>query len=157
MRVLLAYARVRACVCARVRACACVPNLVSSNAAINACEKGMQWEAALGLVLEMCLRLLMPIVMRRSATIGACDKGKHWEEALGLMREMGRRLLTPDVMSYNATINTCEKGIQREAMQEFAAIVANVIEAFRAHADACTFPPSAGFCAIQSEVLCTGR
>ncbi len=33
-----------------------MPNIVSYNAVISACEKGEQWEAALGLLLEMVRR-----------------------------------------------------------------------------------------------------
>ncbi len=34
------------------------PNLVSCNAAISACEKGNQWEGALGLLQQMVYQLL---------------------------------------------------------------------------------------------------
>ena len=64
------------------------PNVVSFNAAIGACEKGKQWEEALGLLLEMAHQLLTPNVVSWSAAISACEKGKQWEGALGLLREM---------------------------------------------------------------------
>ena len=39
------------------------PNVVSWNAAISACEKGKQWEGALGLLQEMVHQLLTPNVV----------------------------------------------------------------------------------------------
>ena len=39
------------------------PNVVSWSAAISACEKGKQWEGALGLLQEMVRQLLTPDVV----------------------------------------------------------------------------------------------
>ena len=39
------------------------PNVVSWSAAIGACEKGKQWEGALGLLQEMVRHLLRPDVL----------------------------------------------------------------------------------------------
>ena len=39
------------------------PNVVSWSAAISACEKGKQWEGALGLLQEMLHQLLTPNVV----------------------------------------------------------------------------------------------
>ena len=51
------------------------PIVVSYSAAMSACEKGMQWEEALGLLQEMVHQFLMPDVVSFSATISACAKG----------------------------------------------------------------------------------
>ena len=70
--------------------------MVSQSASISACEKGEQWEAALGLLQEMVRRSLTPNVVSCSAAISACEKDEHWEAALGLLQEMARRSLTPN-------------------------------------------------------------
>ena len=56
-----------------------MPNVVSWSAAISACEKGEQWEGALGLLQEMVHQLLTPDVVSWSAAIRACEKGMQWE------------------------------------------------------------------------------
>ena len=52
------------------------PNVVSWSAAISACEKGKQWEGALGLLQEMVHQLLTPNVVSWSAAISSCEKGR---------------------------------------------------------------------------------
>ena len=55
------------------------PNVLSWSTAISACEKGKQWEGALGLLQEMVHQLLTPNVVSWSAAMSACEKGKEWE------------------------------------------------------------------------------
>ena len=69
-----------------------MPNVVSHNAAISACEKGKHWEGALRLLQEMLHRSLTPNVVSHSAAISACEKGKHWEEALGFAEGDGPQI-----------------------------------------------------------------
>ena len=54
-------------------------DVMSCNAAISACEKGEQWEAALHSLQEMVQQLVTPDVVTYSATITACEKGNQWE------------------------------------------------------------------------------
>ena len=54
-----------------------IPDVVSFSAAISACEKGKQWEAALGLLQEMVHQLLTPGVVSFNSAISACEKGKQ--------------------------------------------------------------------------------
>ena len=51
------------------------PDLFSCDAVISACEKGMQWETALGLLQEMPRRSLQPEVISFDAAISVCEKG----------------------------------------------------------------------------------
>ena len=64
------------------------PSKPSFNASISACEKGKQWEGALGLLQELVHKLLTPNVVSFSASISAYEKSKQWEGALGLLQEM---------------------------------------------------------------------
>ena len=74
--------------------------MISCSAAMSACEKGIQWEAALGLLQEMVHQLLTPNVVSWSVAISTCEKVLHWEGALGLLQEMvHHQLLTSDVVS----------------------------------------------------------
>ena len=59
------------------------PHVVRCSAAISACEKGKQWEGALGVLQAMVYQLLTPDVVSWNAAICACEKGKQWEGALG--------------------------------------------------------------------------
>lgn len=52
---------------------------------ISACEKGKQWEAALGLLKEAVQQSLMSNVVSNSAATSACEKGVHWEAGLELL------------------------------------------------------------------------
>ena len=90
------------------------PDVISYSAAISACEKGSQWEKALGLLQDMTCRGIKPDVISYSAAISACEKGSQWEKALGLLQDMTCRGIKPDVISYSAAISTCEKGSQWE-------------------------------------------
>ena len=51
------------------------PGVAIWSAATSACEKGEQWEGALGLLQEMVQHLLTLDVASWSAAISACEKG----------------------------------------------------------------------------------
>ena len=52
-----------------------LPDVITYSAAISACEKGVQWQRALGL-LEMMLRAeLVPDTFSYGAVFTACEKG----------------------------------------------------------------------------------
>ena len=70
--------------------------MISYNAAISACEKGSQWEKALGLLQEMTSSGIKPNVISYNAAISACEKGSQWEKALGLLQEMPSSGIKPD-------------------------------------------------------------
>ena len=58
-------------------------NVITHNATISACEKGRQWERAVGLSEEMQSHGLQANVITYNATISACEKGRQWWRALG--------------------------------------------------------------------------
>ncbi len=88
------------------------PNVVTYNATISACVKGLQWAKALELLASMDRRGLEPDVETYNATISACVKGLQWAKALELLASMDRRGLVPTVVTYSAAISACEKGLQ---------------------------------------------
>ena len=53
-------------------------DVVSWSAAISACEKGQQWERALGLLEEVMHELLTPNMVSWSAATSACEKGMQY-------------------------------------------------------------------------------
>ena len=59
-----------------------MPDVVCNNAAISACDKGTQWEMALGLLWVMIHQLLTLNVLSYTAAISACEKAAHWEGAI---------------------------------------------------------------------------
>jgi pentatricopeptide repeat domain-containing protein 1 len=74
------------------------PDVISYNAAISACEKGLQWEKALHFLSEMRTQGLQPDVISYNAAISACEKGLQWEKALQLLSEMKTQGHQPDVI-----------------------------------------------------------
>eukprot|EP00613_Pedinella_sp_CCMP2098_P060822 CAMPEP_0171986624 /NCGR_PEP_ID=MMETSP0993-20121228/274965_1 /TAXON_ID=483369 /ORGANISM="non described non described, Strain CCMP2098" /LENGTH=289 /DNA_ID=CAMNT_0012639535 /DNA_START=27 /DNA_END=896 /DNA_ORIENTATION=+ len=94
------------------------PNAVSYNAAISACEKGRQWEKAVGLINSMHNRGVEPNVISYSAAISACEKGGQWEKAVELLNSMQDRGVEPNVISYSAAISACGKCGQWEKAVE---------------------------------------
>ena len=77
------------------------PHVMSCNASISACDKGVEWKAALALLLEMAVRGLQPNVISCNASISACEKGMEWSIALELLHEMPEKGLQPDVIIFN--------------------------------------------------------
>ena len=51
------------------------PSVVSWNAAVSACDKGVLWEGALGLLQEIMLQMLTNSLVSLNAVISGCDKG----------------------------------------------------------------------------------
>jgi len=51
---------------------------VTYDAVMSACEKGTEWEAALGLLPKMLQSLLILNVVSYSTVISACEKNMYW-------------------------------------------------------------------------------
>ncbi|CAE8722197.1 unnamed protein product, partial [Polarella glacialis] len=98
-----------------------LPDAVSLNAAISACEKsgqlldGVKWQRALDLLSVMACGpqpLCQPDVVSFSSTMSAFEKASQWQMALGLLSQMPDRALRPDRILFNACVSACEKGLQ---------------------------------------------
>ncbi|CAE8623684.1 unnamed protein product, partial [Polarella glacialis] len=87
------------------------PDVVSYNAAVNACEKGRTWERAIGLVQEM-LRGggVAPDIITFNSAISACEKAQQWEIALSLVAVLTSQGLSPDRVTFNAALSACSGG-----------------------------------------------
>ena len=59
---------------ALIQQTAILPNVISLSAAISACEKGQQWQQALGLLALVQQTCILPGVISYSAVISACVK-----------------------------------------------------------------------------------
>ena len=52
-----------------------MPDVVSYNTAMSACDKGKKWEASVGLLQVIVQRFPKPSVVSCNAAISACEKG----------------------------------------------------------------------------------
>eukprot|EP00435_Cladocopium_sp_Y103_P035249 s474_g9.t1 len=84
------------------------PTLVTYGALITCCEKGRQWQKALGL-LQTLKRQRSTDVISYSACISACEKARRSHVALELLEEMRAAKLRADGISCNAVLSSCEK------------------------------------------------
>ncbi|CAK9081949.1 Crooked neck-like protein 1 (Crooked neck homolog) [Durusdinium trenchii] len=82
------------------------PDVISFNSAITACERALQWQAALQLLEAMGEAALQPNRTSFNAVISACET--RWPWALALLAEMGE----PDVVSFSALASAYEKASQ---------------------------------------------
>ena len=98
-----------------------VPNAITYNALISACEKGKQPEQALEILVYMKQQGVVPDVITYNALISACEKGLQPEQALEMIYEIQQQGVVPDVITYNAFISACERALQPEhALDIFA-------------------------------------
>ncbi|CAE8656581.1 unnamed protein product [Polarella glacialis] len=91
-----------------------VPNEITYNAAISACEKGGQWQVALNLLSLVPEARVVPDKISYNAAISACEKGGQWQLALNLLSLMPEARVMPDEITYNAAISACERSQQLE-------------------------------------------
>ncbi|CAK0795996.1 unnamed protein product [Prorocentrum cordatum] len=87
------------------------PDVIVYNAAISACEKGEQWQRALGLLSEMREADLQPNVI--SATTLRSARARRASSGSGLWcfsARCGERICSPTLPIYSAGVSACEKG-----------------------------------------------
>ncbi|CAE8621624.1 unnamed protein product [Polarella glacialis] len=87
-------------------------NVFHYSAAISACEKGGQWQLALGLLSSMLDMRVIPNEISYNSAISACEKGGQWQQALDLLSSMPDMRVMPTEISCSAAISACEKGEQ---------------------------------------------
>jgi pentatricopeptide repeat protein len=86
------------------------PNVISYNAAIDACGKGGQWQKAIELLHEMPQQGLVANLISYSSAVDACSDLGQWQQALELLHKMQHQGIKPDITVYNRLINACQKG-----------------------------------------------
>ena len=74
-----------------------VPNLITFNAMISACQKGKQPERAVELLQAMQQQGVEPNTITYNAMISALEKGMQPERALEAFQAMQQQGLVPDV------------------------------------------------------------
>ncbi|CAE8699896.1 unnamed protein product, partial [Polarella glacialis] len=72
-----------------------VPEAISYNAAISACEKGGQWQLSLLLLTELQVAKLAPTEVSYSAALSSCGQAGAWEPALVILETLLRKRFTP--------------------------------------------------------------
>jgi len=89
---------------------ATVPEVVTSSAAIGACEKEQQCQQASHLLREMRQRQdIVPEVITHDASISACEKGQQPAGLIPLVSDAAPYTV-PEVITHSAAISACEKG-----------------------------------------------
>ncbi|CAJ1421226.1 unnamed protein product [Effrenium voratum] len=78
------------------------------SGAINACQKGGQWQRSLGVLEEFHVQRVGNVVMYNAA-ISACERGAHWQLALALLVQAEMESIQLDTITYNACVSACEK------------------------------------------------
>ena len=84
-----------------------LPNTVTFNAGISACDKAGEWMLALQLLSDMPATA-EPNVITYSAAISACASAGQWPAAVCLLENMLVRRIAPSVISFNAAISACD-------------------------------------------------
>jgi len=79
------------------------------NAAITACGRAHDWEAALSLLREMQQQGPAPNVVSFNSAINAMGISRRWQTALALLQEAMDHGLEPDVVTYSSVISACSK------------------------------------------------
>ena len=84
------------------------PNTISYIAANVDCEKGQEWQQALGLLSgEMANARVEADAIGYNAAGVNCEKGQGWQLALRLLSKMANDRAKADVISYNAAMSAC--------------------------------------------------
>ena len=117
-----------------------VPNLITYNAAINACE-GLHWEHALALLETMTIvkvgelwdvvgegltsfmktpesaltLQVTPDVISYSSCIAACGQGQRWSDAMNLLDEMKQLQLQRNIIALRMHIATNPNLVAKES------------------------------------------
>ena len=76
-----------------------VPNVITHNSLISACEKGKQPERAMRILEAMQQQGVVPNVVTYSALISACEKGKQPERAVRIFEAMQQQGVLPEVIT----------------------------------------------------------
>lgn len=84
-----------------------VPDVVSFNTCLNACENARVSLPVLHLLECMHRNKVDPNEITMNTAISACDKTSQWESALSLLGDSQRYHLLPDTITYNASISAC--------------------------------------------------
>ncbi|CAK9064649.1 unnamed protein product [Durusdinium trenchii] len=99
-----------------------VPNVVSYNAVISACERSSSWSQALDCFFEFTqVSHLFANDVTFNALISSCEKGRQWQWALHMLLVMKESSVRLDVITYSAAISACEKALQWERALELLA------------------------------------
>merc|ERR1719188_174987 len=92
-----------------------LPDVVTYNAVISACEKSRQWEPALQVAEEMQRWAVAPDKVTYSTLISACGWGLDWEMALAYFNRIETtRRMKPDLVACTAAIGACGKASEWE-------------------------------------------
>ncbi|CAE7681784.1 unnamed protein product [Symbiodinium pilosum] len=85
------------------------PDVITYSAAVSACEKKGQWQAALLLLFELEGASGRADMILASSAISSCEKRSQWTMAVFLLMSMLSSGLKADGIMYNSAISACEK------------------------------------------------
>ena len=83
-------------------------DLMTSNAALSACEKAAEWQQALLLFYELLESKVADVISFNTA-MSACEKAEEWRNALWLLQLLEESGLRMSLVSFSACVSACEK------------------------------------------------
>ena len=87
--------------------CALLPDVISFDTAMSACDKAEKWQEALELLTKLHSASLQEDVITCSALMSACVKGEQWALALRFFAEMTN--IQRNIFVYTGAMNAFEK------------------------------------------------
>jgi len=85
------------------------PNAHCYSAAVNACEKGGQWQRALELFQQMQDNHVQPTTITCTSVVSACKVCGQWQEALSVLTQMKTMGVPADAHTFSNAISACNK------------------------------------------------
>ena len=84
-------------------------NLITQSVAINACGRGLQWQASLQMLADSATCRSFPNVVVFGTLLNALQNGSLWEQALMTLSMMDAEL-EPSVACYDYALLACQGG-----------------------------------------------
>merc|ERR1712045_386454 len=92
--------------------CGLIPDVITYNALMSACEKGHQWNCVMNLLACIQRHWLEHNVVTYGTLMCAHANVALWAHALSLLKEVLLASIQLNLILFSASISACEKGFQ---------------------------------------------